>query len=55
MVSKHMLHYSDVCFVLYHMYILYIAVPPLLEFVDAVTDLVNDILIVKWRVITTRI
>ena len=51
MVSKHMLHYSDVCFVLYHMYI-YIAVPPLLEFVDAMTDLVNDILIVKWRVST---
>ena len=37
----------------YIIFILYIAVPPLLEFVDAVTDLVNDILIVKWRVSTT--
>ena len=31
---------------------MYIVAPPLIEFTDAVTDVVNDILIVKWRVST---
>ena len=31
---------------------MYIVVPPLIEFTDAVIDVVNDILIVKWKVST---